>query len=364
MKYNETTFVALDKIIAYCAELKLKLLLVLTNFWPDYGGMKQYVTWSPDLVQDQRVEGPPDASSFYVDQWCQETFEHFIKTVLTRKNTKNGLCYYEDPTILGWSPANEPRCTKDPKCKQSIIPHWADRIARFIKSIDSNHLVFMDTEGFYGPSTPAFIKYNPFDTSQYGCYFAQDCRSPYIDVCCFHLYPDTWLPETITKKEQRKFIARWISSHVRMAKTLQKPLLLAEFGAKSSLEMAEVRENMYLDIITECLDHIESKSNLIGFIFWMAAAAQYEYDDGFTITMGGHQPLIKDPNHDVVDPSIIGDYTREIIIEACICLRKGSLNRLKTMRSMKSFKLQDSRGVHEKLPSEAHKALSDMCSIQ
>ena len=33
-----------------------------------------------------------------------------MRFILTRRNTRNGLAYREDPTILAWDLINEPRC--------------------------------------------------------------------------------------------------------------------------------------------------------------------------------------------------------------------------------------------------------------
>ncbi len=36
----------LDWLVAECCKRGLRLLLVLTNYWPDYGGMQQYVRYA------------------------------------------------------------------------------------------------------------------------------------------------------------------------------------------------------------------------------------------------------------------------------------------------------------------------------
>ena len=33
-----------------------------------------------------------------------------MRFILTRRNTRNGLLYRDDPTILAWDLVNEPRC--------------------------------------------------------------------------------------------------------------------------------------------------------------------------------------------------------------------------------------------------------------
>jgi len=43
-----------------------------------------------------------------------------VRFILTRRNTRNGLAYREDPTILAWDLINEPRCET---WKVSTWPH-------------------------------------------------------------------------------------------------------------------------------------------------------------------------------------------------------------------------------------------------
>lgn len=80
---------ALDWVIAECAKRDLLLVLCLTNYWTAYGGMPQYVKWSPAL--DPCKEHPD--SAFYTDSWCQRAFLDFVRQMLTRRNTLIGVAY-------------------------------------------------------------------------------------------------------------------------------------------------------------------------------------------------------------------------------------------------------------------------------
>ena len=62
------------------------------------------------------------------------------------------VCCRDDPTILAWSLANEPRCDGD--YSGSSLQGWIDATAEFLKSIDPNHLITVGAEGFLGSSTP------------------------------------------------------------------------------------------------------------------------------------------------------------------------------------------------------------------
>ena len=187
---------ALDRIIVEAGRRGLRILFNLINYWPDYGGMGQYVAWSRQ-ARGLPAEGA-DPSEFYEDPWCQQAYFHFMRTILTRINTFSGIPYLKDPTILGWGPATEPQCRIDPGPSRGVIAMWAHRAASEIKRLDPNHLVFMDCEGFWGCSffpgssdCDCNAGGNPYsDCSKKGCDFLQDCGSPFIDVACCHLYPD------------------------------------------------------------------------------------------------------------------------------------------------------------------------------
>jgi mannan endo-1,4-beta-mannosidase len=46
-------FGGLDWLLAQAAARGLRLLLVLTNYWKDYGGMRQYVAWAAQQLGTQ-----------------------------------------------------------------------------------------------------------------------------------------------------------------------------------------------------------------------------------------------------------------------------------------------------------------------
>ncbi len=322
--FDERVFCALDRVVAEAGARGIRILFNLTNFWSDYGGMGQYVAWSRQargnlspLLNDNDAKNKHQASSssssaaaeiaseFYQDPWCQSTFLNFIKTLILRRNSITGINYCDDATILGWAPANEPQCLYDPGCQSNVLATWAHTIAAEIKKIDSNHLVFMDCEGFWGPTMkstaaaagppPALTcsSYNsdskseggnPYDCSYNGCDFLADCASPYIDVACCHLYPDLWLPNTASEENKVEFAVGWLNAHVEACTgALKKPLILSEFGKQRSTTTGCGREVYFQTVLSRCLEHMQDGKPLAGSLFWTAAAESYADYDGFTI---------------------------------------------------------------------------------
>src|SRR5687768_9620697 len=48
--YSERVFIGLDYVVREAGRRGLKVLLGLVNNWDDYGGMRQYVEWSPSAA--------------------------------------------------------------------------------------------------------------------------------------------------------------------------------------------------------------------------------------------------------------------------------------------------------------------------
>lgn len=64
--------------------------------------------------------------------------------------------YVNEPGIMAWELANEPRCggsstSASSSCNSTTITKWATTISAYIKSIDSNHLVAIGDEGVRFP---------------------------------------------------------------------------------------------------------------------------------------------------------------------------------------------------------------------
>jgi mannan endo-1,4-beta-mannosidase len=91
-------------------------------------------------------------SSFYRNKEANDYFKVFIKEIVTRKNKFNDRYYFDDPTIMSWQLANEPR----PGNGEDGVKHlkhyyqWIDETAEYIHSLDPNHLVSSGNEGIMG----------------------------------------------------------------------------------------------------------------------------------------------------------------------------------------------------------------------
>src|SRR5665647_2451835 len=134
----------LDYMVAKAAEEGVRLVLPLTNNWANFGGIDQYNAWA----------GAQYHSDFYTDPTMRQWYKDWISHLLNRVNTITGVAYKDDPTIMAWELANEPRCggsglfPRDPGCNSDMLTAWVDEMSTYIKSIDDNHLVGTGDEGF------------------------------------------------------------------------------------------------------------------------------------------------------------------------------------------------------------------------
>lgn len=216
--YNDgpNGMVRMDYMVAKAAQHNVKLIMVLVNNWRDFGGMDQYLTW---FGRDKHHE-------FYTAPEVKQAYKNWVQHVVMRTNSITGKPYREDPTIFSWELANEPRnkagraFDRSEGWTNSTITDWADEMSRYIKSLDPNHMVSVGDEGFLnGGGSHWAYKAND------GVDHAALTALPGVDFGTFHLYPEDW-GATLEWGEA------WIADHVRVARELNKPTVLEEFGVK------------------------------------------------------------------------------------------------------------------------------------
>ena len=80
-------------------------------------------------------------------------YHDYIRAVVTRTNSITGRRYVDDPAIMAWQLANEPRPGGSDAVGTPNLPAfyaWVRATARLIKSLDPNHLVSTGSEGLKG----------------------------------------------------------------------------------------------------------------------------------------------------------------------------------------------------------------------
>lgn len=205
----------LDYVLAKASEHGIKLILVLTNNWKEFGGMNQYLKW---FELDHHHQ-------FYTDARAKAAYKAYAQHLIQRVNTVNQLVYRDDPTIFAWELANEPRCRNYGKydrlqdCSAETITGWVEEMSEYIKSLDPNHMVAVGDEGFFNRSGGTGEQYNGRDGVDHEAFLA--LRS--VDFGTFHLYPDNW-------STGLAWANQWIVDHIEAAQRVGKPTVLEEYG--------------------------------------------------------------------------------------------------------------------------------------
>jgi mannan endo-1,4-beta-mannosidase len=216
--YDEDAFDSLDYAVHRAGQLGIRLVLPLVNNWPDYGGMRQYVSWVLGLPDDTYGDNT-NHDLFYTDATIRRYYKAYVKHVVTRRNRYTGLRYNEDPTIMTFELTNESRCRTD-KSGATLLA-WVREMSAYLRSLAPRQLVALGDEGFYGD--PADYDY-PYSTYE-GVSWKQIVALPSIDYGTAHLYPQGW-----GESDPVAWGTKWITDHITDARALGKPLVLEEYG--------------------------------------------------------------------------------------------------------------------------------------
>ncbi|KAJ3746679.1 mannanase [Lentinula detonsa] len=200
-----------DNVVAAAKAHGLRLIITLTNNWSDYGGMDVY-------VNQLLGQGSPH-DYFYTNATVIAAYKNYVQTFVDR--------YSNEPGILAWELANEPRClgstsASSGTCTVSTISTWAAEISAFIKSIDTNHLVAIGDEGFFNdPGNPIYVYQGSL-----GIDFNANLNISTLDFGTFHLYPESWGEVD----SPGSFGSQWIEDHATAMMASNKPVIMEEFG--------------------------------------------------------------------------------------------------------------------------------------
>lgn len=300
-KYNQDILDGLDFLISEMAKRKMYAVVCLNNFWQWSGGMSQYVSWAngnenipypPPQEKGDWVKYMRYTAEFYKNKKAQKLFENHISFLLKRVNSYTGKQYINDPTIMSWELANEPVALQHKRPYRA----WINTTAKFIKNLDPNHLVTIGSEG--NTNKPKFTKNNAY----------KDGRSKYIDYLTIHIWIQNWNWYKPKKHEQTFSKAllkteKYIAKHLEIAKKLNKPLVLEEFGISRDQNdhdpsASTLHRDLYYKRIFEIVtENISKKTPLQGANFW--AWAGFGKPKNPTSYWQKNDAYIGDPPHEL-----------------------------------------------------------------
>ncbi|XP_077216415.1 glycosyl hydrolase superfamily protein [Tasmannia lanceolata] len=280
--YDEEVFKGLDFVVSEAKKHKIRLILSLANNWEANGGKAQYVKWGKaaglNLTSDDDFFSDPTLRSYY---------KAHVKMVLNRVNTYTNVTYKNDPTIFSWELMNEPRCLSDPSGDK--LQAWIQEMAAYVKTIDPLHLVEIGLEGFYGPSTPDKVQFNPNTfAQQVGTDFLRNHRAFGVDFASVHIYADSWISQSISD-DYLRFVNSWMETHIDDAeKTLGMPVVFAEFGvsAKDNGFNMSFRDTFITTVYRTLLNSTKKGGSGGGSLLWQLFPDGTDYmDDGYAIVL-------------------------------------------------------------------------------
>ena len=88
-----------DSVVSRAKARGIRLIVALTNNWSDYGGMDVYT---------KQILNSGNHDLFYTNAQVVAAYKNYIKAFVGR--------YVNEPTIMAWELANEPRCKGSTGC--------------------------------------------------------------------------------------------------------------------------------------------------------------------------------------------------------------------------------------------------------
>ncbi|CAI5979808.1 unnamed protein product, partial [Closterium sp. NIES-65] len=277
--YNQTLLRGLDFVLAQARLRGIRVMMAFSNFWGMGDGVNKYVKWA----------GLNHTDLFFNSTVCQNYYQSYMKMLVSRVNTYNGVSYLNDTTILGWNLLNEPRCFTD-GCQDSV-QSWTEEMSTYLKKIDPNHLVATGYEGFYG-ANQNHTSINPGEpwghwATQTGQEFIRNNRFWAIDFAVAHIWSENWIGNQQNTSAKLSFIQTWITAHNQDARdVLNKPLVWEEFGMQDvTVNGTFTSRNVFLTAIYDALYTSMAEDGTVqGDNVWVFKSPDGEF--GYTIRPG------------------------------------------------------------------------------
>lgn len=283
-KYNQELLDGLDFVLAEMGKRDLNAILYLNNNWEWSGGMAKYLEWNgygkvpnPNIAPNTWPQFMNFTSQFHSCEPCKEDFKKHMQFIIGRTNSYTKKKYTEDKTIMAWEVANEPRVfTKE---NEAAFAKWLNETVDEINRLDNNHLITTGSEGKAGSNDDLAT-------------FERTHTNKNIDYLTMHIWPKNWGWYKMEDEKGSTPIAiektiAYIDEHIEVAKRLQKPIILEEFGYPRSQESldrnasVEFRNQFYKAVFERLAKAISNNEPFIALNFWgYAGIAKNNPKDG------------------------------------------------------------------------------------
>jgi mannan endo-1,4-beta-mannosidase len=259
----------MDALLNELGKRKMTAVIYLSNNWNWSGGFPQYLKWNGKIPDSAFIKDIPWSelenytSKFYDCEKCMADYFKQVKYIIGHTNSMTHKKYSEEPAIMAWEIANEPR-----PMRSSVVDSYKKFIrntSAFIKKLDPNHLVTTGTEGYM--STESIQLYKDIH---------DDKNMDYLTI---HIWPKNWawfkgknivggmdsvLSKTVT----------YLDMHKKIAEELNKPLVIEEFGLPRDNHSYDIdspttyRDTYYNEILSEWFKNKHNNGILAGVNFW------------------------------------------------------------------------------------------------
>ena len=268
-EFDEGVLDGLDLILYEMGRRDMKAVVFFSNNWEWSGGFQQYLTWNglvPDELKTRKLnwdEQRDIVSKFYGCEPCKESYNKQVNLILGRVNRYSKKRYTEDPAVMAWELANEPRPMRP--AAANAYRRWVKDVAAMIKAKDKNHLVTIGHEGYMGTEDMELFEEIHADKN--------------VDYLTIHIWPKNWgwfkgreveegFPNVVEKT------LSYIEQHLPVAERLGKPLVIEEFGLPRDRHSYEVtaptslRDALYGRVFSILAKHAATGRHIAGANFW------------------------------------------------------------------------------------------------
>ena len=259
----------MDALLVELGKRKMTAIIYLSNNWNWSGGFLQYLKWNrliPDSAFNTDIpwgELGEYTSKFYDCEKCKAEYLNQVKYIVSHTNSINHKKYSEEPAIMAWEIANEPR----PMAYRAVNSYkkFIRSTSDYIKKLDPNHLITTGTEGYM--STGSISLYKEINGYKN------------INYLTIHIWPKNWSwfkgkdvaggMDSVNSKT-----LTYLDVHRKIAHELDKPLVIEEFGLPRDGHSFDIdspttyRDIYYNTIFSEWLKSKRTNGDLAGVNFW------------------------------------------------------------------------------------------------
>lgn len=264
-KFDERVLEGLDIVLNEMRKRDMRAVIFFSNNWEWSGGFQQYLIWNK-VISDEWLTKKPTwdelrdlVAKFYSCEPCKKGYAAQMELVLGRFNKLTKRRYIEDPTVMAWELANEPRPMRP--AANEAYKNWIADTAAAIKRRAPKQLVTIGHEGWIGTESVEL--------------FEEIHRDANVDYVTIHIWPKNWgwLPGGKLAEGYQSAVEKtiqYINDNGQVAEKLRKPMVIEEFGLprdRLSFDPASSTKHRD-DYFKTVLSYVREKPYIAGANFW------------------------------------------------------------------------------------------------